>query len=113
MERQPHVRVPHEAFFDQPPRAGEVGYDDLYTNTIDLELYKKQQKALEIFVDAEEKKILLRKMTECALKAGNMWNAERQCADLVEEYSRRLPHAPQFGVRNFNFFNFLDSKIEI
>mmetsp|Transcript_19252 Transcript_19252/g.32671 ORF Transcript_19252/g.32671 Transcript_19252/m.32671 type:complete len:126 (+) Transcript_19252:12-389(+) len=96
MDNQPHVRVPFEGFFDQPPRPGEVGYDSEYTPG-ELEQYKRQQKKLEQEVYAAEKRQLETALKTCILKSGSMWNAQVHCGDILQEYTRRLRYSTEFG----------------
>lgn len=103
MDNQPHVRVPFEGFFDQPPRPGEVGYDSEYTPG-ELEQYKRQQKKLEQEVYAAEKRQLETALKTCILKSRSMWNAQVHCGDILQEYTRRLRYSTEFGVCFLYFF---------
>jgi hypothetical protein len=105
MERQPHLRVPREEFFDQPPRQGEQGYNERWTPA-ELEEYKRQQRGLERMVYAQEKINLEQEIRLCTLRAGSLIVAQRECADLVKEYMRRVPRSPLFGVSAMFFFVF-------
>ena len=97
MESQPHVRVPNECFFDQPPRPGEPGFDSEFT-PIELRRYIQQQRVLEKAVAANEKFNIEQQMKLCAIHAGSLWNAKKDCAELIQEYTRRLKVSPEYGV---------------
>ena len=97
MDKQPHVRVPNECFFDQPPRPGEPGYDSEYT-PLDVRRYIQQQRVLEKAVAANEKFNLEEQLKRCAMRSGSLWNAERKCAELIDQYTRRLRHSSEYGV---------------
>ena len=96
MDKQPHVRVPNECFFDQPPRPGEPGYDSEYT-PLDVRRYIQQQRVLEKAVAANEKFNLEEQLKRCAMRSGSLWNAERQCGELIDQYTRRLRHSSEYG----------------